>query len=262
MIFEQESITFQILDVFYFDQKNLNLKNFKRNFDALSFRINADTIIKYKEKQLEFTDNSIGFFPADTDYIRTTKRDKMIVVHFKAFNYHTSEIQKFVPSDYKKYHELFEKILNCWNKKDASYKHDAAALLNLIFAELYKDNKKIYKHDSKIDLSIKYIEENCFNKDFSLKIAAKESFISDTYFRKLFKQEFKISPKQYVINRRIKYAASLIIAGYHTLEEISALCGYNDYKHFSVEFKKVTGVSPSKYVYDYNFENNKTIAPV
>ncbi len=262
MIFEQESIPFQILDVFYFDQQNLNLHNFKRNFDALSFRIEADTIIKYKENEIEFKDHSIGFFPAATDYIRTTKRDKMIVVHFKTFNYHTSEIQKFVPEDFKKYQALFENILNCWNKKADSYKHEAASLLNLIFAELYKDNKKTYASDAKIGLSIKYIEENCLNKDFSLKTAAKKSFMSDTYFRKLFKQKFNISPKQYVINHRIKYAASLIIAGYHTLEEISSLCGYNDYKHFSVEFKKVMGISPSKYVYDYDFENNKTIAPI
>ena len=75
--------------------------------------------------------------------------------------------------------------------------------------------------------------------------------MSDTYFRKLFKEEFGMSPKQYVIRHRIQHAASLIIAGYYTLEEIAEHCGYNDYKHFSVEFKKLTGVSPSKYVYNY-----------
>ena len=76
-----------------------------------------------------------------------------------------------------------------------------------------------------------------------------KKFKSDERFAKLFKKEFGISPKQYVINKRIKYASSLIIAGYHTLSEISSLCGYNDYKHFSVEFKKIVGVSPSKYIY-------------
>ena len=90
----------------------------------------------------------------------------------------------------------------------------------MIFAELYKDNKKIYKLNSKIDASVEYIEKNYLRKDFSLIEAAEISYISDTYFRKLFKKEFGISPKQYVINKRIKYASSLIIAGYHTLSEI------------------------------------------
>lgn len=251
MIFEQKTIVFQILDILYFDQGRAKMYNFKRNFDALSLRYEADTIIEYKDKQIEFADNSIGFFPADTDYTRSTNRDKMIVIHFKTLNYHSNEIECFSPTDYKKYRSLFEEILDCWNKKATAYKHKAAALLNLIFAELYKDNKKAYTHHSKIDSSIRYIEENCFHKDFSLQLAAKQSFISDTYFRKLFKQEFHMSPKQYVIHRRIKYAASLIIAGYFTLQEIAEMCGYDDYKHFSVEFKKLIGVSPSKYVYHY-----------
>ena len=247
MIFEQESIGFQILDVLSFEQDYIKMYNFKRNFDALSFRYEADTVIEHKDRLLHFSDNSIGFFPSDVDYTRTTNKDKVVVVHFKAFNYHTNEIEMFIPDDYQKYRILFEKILNCWNKNDTAYKHEAASLLNLIFSELYKDNKKAYGYNKKIDSSIKYIEENYLKKDFSLQTAAKKSYISDTYFRKLFKQEFGISPKQYVINRRIKHAASLIIAGYYSLESISELCGYNDYKHFSVEFKKVIGVSPSKY---------------
>ena len=251
MFFEQDTMAFQILDVLFFDQSYLKKYNFKRNFDALSFRYEADTVIEYKDNRLHFTDNSIGFFPSNVDYTRITTRDKMIVIHFKAFNYHTNKIESFFPVDYKKYHSLFEKILDCWNKKDISYKHEAASLLNRILSELYKDNKKIYEHTSKITPSVKYIEENCLKKDFSLKIAAEKSYVSDTYFRKLFKQESGISPKQYVINRRIKYAASLIIAGYYTLQEVSELCGYNDYKHFSVEFKKVTDISPSKYIYKF-----------
>lgn len=251
MIFEQDTIGFQILDVLFFDQRNIKKYNFKRNFDALSFRYEADTIIEYKNKRLHFTDNSIGFFPSDVDYTRISKRDKMIVIHFKAFNYHTNEVQSFCPIGYEKYHSLFTEILDCWNKKNTAYKHKAASLLNLIFSELYKDNKKTNSSNSKIAPSIKYIKENYLRKDFSLQVAAEKSYISDTYFRKLFKQETGISPKQYVINHRIKYAASLIIAGYYTLQEISEFCGYNDYKHFSVEFKKVIGVSPSKYIYKF-----------
>ena len=226
--------------------------NFKRNFDALSFRYEADTLIEYNGKKLHFTDNSIGFFPSNIDYTRTTNKDIMTVVHFKNFNYHTTEIESFYPSDHEKYRTLFKKMSECWNRKDAGYKHEAASVLSLIFAEFYKDNKKTYEYDPKINRSIRYMEENCLNKDFSLQTAAEMSHISDVYFRKLFNREFGISPKRYVIDHRIKYAASLIIAGYYSLQEISELCGYNDYKHFSTEFKKITGVSPSKYVYEFD----------
>ncbi len=249
MIFEQETIGFQILDVLFFDQEYTKKYNYKRNFDALSFRCEADTVIEYKRQKLNFSDNSIGFFPSDVDYTRITNRDKMIVVHFKVFNYHTNEIESFFPTDPQKYYLLFSHILDCWNEKKTAYKHEAASILNIIFSELYKDNASKKKYKSKINSSLEYINDNYLNNNFSLQTAAKMSFMSDTYFRKLFKEDFGISPKQYIINRRIKYAASLIIAGYYSLKEISQMCGYNDYKHFSVEFKKVIGVSPSDYTY-------------
>jgi len=251
LIFENEDLAFLVLDVLYLDQGNIKTYNHGRNFDALSFRYKADVTIEYQNKQIELVDNSICFFPAVVNYTRIAKEDKLIVIHFKTFNYLSNEIEEFHPTKPQKYRALFEEMLNCWNAKGISYKHETASILNRIFAELYKDNKKAQNSTSKIYRSIQYIEENCYKKEFSLLDAVKKSYISETYFRKIFEKEYGISPKKYVIKRRIKYATSLIISGYYTLQEVSELCGYNDYKHFSVEFKKVIGVSPSKYTYNY-----------
>ena len=251
MIFEQDLIVFEIIDVLYLDQVNISSFNANRNFDALSFRLEADTIIENNGKHMEFCNNSIGFFPADTDYTRISQKDKMIVVHFKTFNYNSTEVEFFQPEDCDKYRLLFTEILEVWRKKGISYKHNCASVLNRIFAELYRDNLPLDNMKSKIYPSVKYIKENYLKHDFSLHKAAQQSMISDTYFRKLFNIEFGTSPKKYVISRRIKHAASLIISGYFSLTEISEMCGFDDYKYFSVEFKKITGVSPSKYVYNY-----------
>lgn len=252
MIFEQETVVFQILEVLSLDQGNINMYNHNRNFDALSFRYESDTMLKTKKNQVRLFDNSICFVPSAVDYTRESKKDKLIVIHFKTFNYHSNEIECFVPDDYNKYASLFNKILSCWEEKEIAYKHNTAALLNNIFAELYKDNKPLHNYNSKIYPSIKYIKENFLKHDFSLQTAAEKSLMSETYFRKLFKEEFHISPKKYVIDCRIKYAASMIMTGYFTLQEIAPMCGYDDYKHFSVEFKRIMGVSPSKYKYNYS----------
>lgn len=254
MFFEQDTISFQILDVLFFDQNYIKKYNFKRNFDALSFRLEADTVVEYGNNNIHFSDNSVGYFPSNVDYLRTSNRDLMIIVHFNTFNYHSKKIEHYIPENPEKLKTLFEEILAVWNAKEDAYKHNAASILNLIFAQIYNESKKDYENNSKIDLSIKYIDENCLEEDFSLTDASKKSFISETYFRKLFKETFGISPKQYVIKRRIKHATSLIIAGYNTLSEIAQMCGYSDYKHFSVEFKKITGVSPSKYAYKFEEE--------
>ena len=251
MIFEQEYIIFEILDVLFFDQKNSRTNNSNRNFDAISFRYKADTTLNTYKQQIEVSDDSICYVPSNLSYTRKSKKDKLIVIHFKAFNYHSEMIEWFSPENPEKYRKLFNEMLDCWNKKEVSYKNECSALFSKILSEMYKDNQPAYKN-KKIGESIIYMEKNCLRNDFSLAVAAAKSFMSEPYFRRLFKKEFSMSPKQYVIERRMEYAKALIIAGYFSIQEISKLCGYNDQKHFSAEFKKITGVSPSKYGYNFN----------
>ena len=255
MIFDHSSVSFQILDVLYMEQENALSINKGRNFDALSFRIEADTIIEYEGKRVDFWDNTIGFFPSNTNYTRRAKKEKMIVVNFKVFDYHTNEIERFIPEESEKYRALFEEMLACWQGKGTAYKYKSAAILYTIFAELYSDSKAVAAEKSKIQPSLDYIEQNYLKCDFSLAEAAEKSYLSPTYFRRVFKAEKGVSPKQYIISRRINYAASLILTGYYSLLEVSETCGYTDYKHFSAEFKKLLGVSPSRYVYKKRREN-------
>lgn len=58
-----------------------------------------------------------------------------------------------------------------------------------------------------------------------------------------------MSPRQFIIELRIKHAEKLISTGYYTLQEVAYKSRFLDYKYFSVEFKKKTGMSPSKYTH-------------
>jgi hypothetical protein len=147
VIFEQESLAFQILDVLSFNQSYTKTYNSKRNFDALSFRFRADTLIEYDDTQLEFSDNSIGFFPSEKDYTRITQYDEFIVIHFKLFNYHTKEIECLYPEDYEKYHILFKEILDFVYGLKRPYRKNASFIMNdatLASIRKLKDNNGAY----------------------------------------------------------------------------------------------------------------------
>lgn len=251
MFFENEMISFNILDVLQLKQDNVHMYNSGRNFSALSFRLKADTVLISNGKEYEMKDNTIAFVPANLDYERISNADELIVIHFDIANYCEKNIDFFVPENKEKLKELFLNILQCWNKKETGYKFKCSAMLYEILALCYKENYKKENSDSKIRASVDYIKKNFKNTDISIKRIAEKSFISEVYFRKLFKKEYGISPQKYIINLRIQNAVQMISTGYYSLKEVAVLSGYTDYKYFSVEFKKQTGVAPSEYVYNY-----------
>ena len=250
MIFEQESLVFRILDVSLFDQKSYVAEKQRRFIDCISFRFSADSVLESNGYSFKLSANSVLFGPANVAFSGKLKDDRRIVIHFKLLNFTSDIIEVCTPSNPEKVAELFTQAYECWTKKDASYQHKTAAILNLIFAELHEDNSLGKESNSKIANSVRYINQNLYSSDLSMSVAAKKSFVSDAYFRRLFKKEFGVSPKEYVISKRIEHATSLILAGDCPLKEVATYSGYKDYKLFFTEFKRLTGQLPSKY-YDY-----------
>ena len=250
MLFQQETLAFQLFDVLYLQQGYSKTRNKNRHYDALSFRIQSDTVIDGGSQRFHLRNDAITYFPSNCEYTRIAELDNLIVVHFKCFNFIGQHIESFTPENPREYEDLFRELLSCWNQKAPDYQHKCSAIFCKILAKIYLAHYASTAPHSKIQPSLQYIRQNMLRQDFSLENAARESFVSDVYFRKLFKEIYGISPKQYVIQNRILHAASLILSGYCSLQEVAEQCGYRDYKHFSTEFKRITGISPSQYQYN------------
>ena len=251
MFFEKDLLLFNILDVLELKQRDVNMLNSGRNFNALSFRFRSDADLITKTERHSMKDNYVSYFPARLDYTRVATVDEMIVVHFDTINYNTKNIEYFIPNDPAVLSKLFKEIFDAWNKKELGYKFKCSAILCEIFAECYTQNYVSKSQNSKIRNSVEYLLKNYKKSDLTIREIADKSFMSEVYFRKLFKEEFGVSPQKYIIDLRIQNAVGLISAGYYSIEEVAYMSGYNDYKYFSVEFKKIMGVSPSKYLYNY-----------
>ena len=251
MFFEKEVLSFNILDVLEIKQNNVDMLNKGRNFNALSFRFCSDTILKTEKSEYRMGNNFLSYVPARLDYSRHSKTEHLIAVHFDTISYTTKNIEYFLPSDPAVLAGLFKDILEVWNKKELGYKYRCSAILCEIFAECYAQNYVSKTQNSKIRSSVEYLLQSYRKSDLTIKEIADKSFISEVYFRKLFKEEYGVSPQKYIVDLRIQNAVGLISAGYYSLKEVAYLSGYTDYKYFSVEFKKKIGVSPSEYIYDF-----------
>lgn len=251
LIFEKDNVSFKLIDVLELKQKNVKNFNSGRNFEALSFRIDSDTIIKQGDNTFNLSEKTVCYFPAGVDYTRIANRENAIVIHFNSFGYSPKGIEVFYPQDSETIENLFKKIISTWKKRDYGYKYSCGALLYEIFSEIYKQTYKGDITNSKIHETVMFINENFTNPEITIKEVAEKANMSEVYFRKLFKEEFSISPRKYIIGLRIKQAAALIEMGYYSLSQVSEMCGFTDYKYFATEFKRIIGVSPSKYSYNF-----------
>jgi len=92
---------------------------------------------------------------------------------------------------------------------------------------------------------------NHFNREYQRNINIAEyaanQHISCSWFIREFKKYTGYAPKQYITNLRIQHAKELLNNRYLSVNDVSALVGYENQLYFSRIFRKNTGMSPSEY---------------
>ena len=71
--------------------------------------------------------------------------------------------------------------------------------------------------------------------------------MSPYYFARLFKKSTGVSPRQFVIRRRIEAATILLADPQAPIGEVARAAGFRSQSHFTTTFRRVTGVTPGNY---------------
>ncbi len=145
----------------------------------------------------------------------------------------------------------FKVACEAWkSKNDHANLLAMRALYDGIF-QMQKEKQKQYVPKTQVSLLAPAVEtmERAFTQnDLTVCELAALCGISEVYFRRLFLRTFGISPKEYIIQKRIEYAKMLLSTKDFSVSEVGILCGYTEPCHFSREFSKRVGVSPIQYV--------------
>lgn len=157
---------------------------------------------------------------------------------------------------------LIQDIQNCNNSNEFGseiLKESLFVQLMVLMNRLFLNNDKNrdiedIQYDKTIEGVLNYINSNLEN-DLSIDTIASEFFISKYYLMRKFKNQIGSSIHNYVVQKRLILARSLISDGL-SMSSVCSRCGFNDYSSFVRAFKKVYGVSPSNYNPTiHNFEN-------
>jgi AraC family transcriptional regulator len=89
--------------------------------------------------------------------------------------------------------------------------------------------------------------ESELDSDLTLTQLAVESGYSRTHFMRMFRDATGQSAHRYLLELRLKKAASMLASRSLSLIDIALACGFSSHAHFSTAFRSRYGLSPSAY---------------
>lgn len=214
-------------------------------------------------KTYQVEKNTLLFFPAENITYYPDKNDPWEYMWIEFMGTNTGELLKranlsaqtpiFRPNQPQKFFEIFANIIEecVIEKQHNNYQYACvASLLQLFYLIIRQRNESFITENeekNKILAILQYIDTHYSDPDISLKSISNEFFFSPPYLSRMFKKHMNISPVKYIIQQRINKAKKMLQSNQFKIANIAYACGYSSPYYFSLEFKRIVGVSPSKY---------------
>ena len=208
---------------------------------SLQFNHNGNTYVCDK--------NHAVLIPADSSYSYCALEDntQLALINFNAS-------QNFVVNEFQVFELKNPEILLAdHNEIQWQFISNSATSFPQMMASFYSmiahliQNTKLSKEQNSTWRITEYIEMNISNPDLTIADVAEAAGFSEVHFRKLFKNHYGVSPKQYILNHRLHIAKKLLESTNDPIAKIASKCGFSTIFYFSKLFKDKMGVSPYEY---------------
>ncbi len=253
MFFSESDISLELLGVFKIKREGHFSKiSHERNYDIISVRLSGKCAFQAQNASFTSKKGDILYLPKTLEYSQESNGESIIAIHFINYSFKKDNKPELITLENSEYAEnLVKEMYDIWKEKKQGHKYKCTSLLYellyFINCQKYNNTINLVTHNDKIKSAINYIHTNFRNSTVEVSYLAKMSGLSETYFRKLFKQIHSVSPNQYIINLRLEYASHLLRSQLYTVSEAGYKSGFNDIKYFIKLFKKHYGITPKKY---------------
>ena len=147
------------------------------------------------------------------------------------------------PEDTDRLAALFDSLL--YDELSPSERYIAFfGIMGILNSGVKKSPPKI-KLSPEVSFALGEINKN-FTEPFSFASLAGSLHISVNTLERHFKSQLGISPREYLFQRRMSHAVSLL-AGGKSVTAAAQESGFSDCSHFIAQFKKKFGTTPAKY---------------
>jgi len=123
---------------------------------------------------------------------------------------------------------------------------DVATIITEMLILLAKVKSSV-KQVPQIASIVKRALDMSVHKAFSLNNLVNDLFISKTEMIRQFKKAYDKTPYQYLLEIKVNYAKIMLLNSNQSIAEIASLLAFSSPYHFSVIFKRKTGLSPFEF---------------
>jgi AraC-like DNA-binding protein len=216
-----------------------------RKNHIVGIQLEGSALHTFSNQEFVISRNCVYFLNKKDDYkVEVYEPGKAFSIHFTTYGDIDTDSFCIPISVSDEFISILEKA------RIAKDTNDELTLLSLLYTFCAKlervRQKKYFPKDKRMIKAKNYINLH-YNEKNCLISAVSEIGLSSRRFGELFKENFDITPNDYIIHCRVEQAKSLLSSELFTIEQVALTCGFSDIYYFSKVFKKLTGISPSKW---------------
>ena len=210
---------------------------------GLSFCAEGKITYKINGKQAVSDEYHAVILPKGMSYsLYGNKSGIFPVINFDCKEFLCDEVISLPIQSADTYIKDFEKM-----KALSLFEENRAKIMSVFYSILHRLSTESSVR-SVIIPAIRYIESNYQNPKLSNAELAEKCNISEVYFRKIFTENYKTTPKQFIMDIRINKAKQLLSDGLIKVGAVAEQCGFSNQYHFCRLFKEKTGITPTEYM--------------
>ena len=153
---------------------------------------------------------------------------------------------KFTDDMFSNFEPLQTHILQCTQKTSSYMEYEVSCTFYMLLTNLLIARSKTRNTSEIIEKMVSYIQAN-YMKNLTTDNLSHHFGISRTHMTRCFKEYTGFAPHEYITQLRIYNAKYLLKATDLPIEEISRQTGFSDAVYFIQVFKKLEGITPSKF---------------
>lgn len=231
-----------------------NRKHHEIDCHRLYYRTDADggkAVLTLFDKKIELVKGRVYFIPAFS--VLQSEIDGQMdkyYIHFRSSNM-VFGLYRYLSGEYSVEESaitktLFDTVVNNYTVDTEQSQMRVQGAMNLLLADFISDASVDSHALVKFNGVLEYIEEH-YKSEISIEQLSKVMNVSPTYFSNSFKKAFHVSPKQFILNKRLTESQQLLLETDMSVKEIAYAVGFENENYFSEFFAQKIGVSALKY---------------